>query len=200
MKGSSHHPGMTIILVPGMTIILGKTGGVSVAATAVLSRRRRWQRMRWLDGITASVDMSLSKLGEKDREAWHAAVPGVTKSLSNRTTTRFAFERCGGLGAWSRWLPASFPATGFSTEWGKTGNYRWETDVYGFAERRSGWWLVNQRTGQWVPFGKMFSSMANLSSAGLPLMNKPAPLFGCDSLCKLKDILCMLNGENAFVA
>lgn len=51
-----------------------------------------------------------------------------------------------------------------------------------------------------MPFGKMFSSTANLSSAGLPLMNKPVPLFGRDSLCKLKDILCMLNGENASVA
>ena len=94
------------------TLMLGGIGG---------RRRRGWQRIRWLDGITDLVDMSLSKLWEfvMDREAWCAVIHGVTKSwtrLSDWTKLNWTVER----GQARAWLLAGFSAsctflTGLST-------------------------------------------------------------------------------------
>ena len=91
------------------TLTLGKTEG---------RRRRGWQRMRWLDGITNSMNMGLCKLQEfvMDREAWCAAVHGVTKSWT-------------WLSDWTEMMPHSVPRQNLLGSWVHCAQRTWHQNI-----------------------------------------------------------------------
>ena len=124
------------------TLMLGKTEG---------RRRRRWQKMRCLDGITNSMDMNLGKLQEmvRDREAWQAAVHGSRRVIHNLTTEQQTTIHLFVVSFLSRW-PKKFVQLFSVTFYRKTWTNFLVSPIL-WASRGQRWYLLFE-IGTWVKY------------------------------------------------